>query len=76
MVRAIALAGLAGAALRAAEERRERGVEPLPGERMGIVGPGSRLTEAYFERQRQLEREVAAARGRLDAAHASRNALR
>ena len=35
--------------------RRERGIEPLPGERLGIAGGGSRLAPAYFERQARLE---------------------
>ncbi len=44
--------------LHEAEARRERGVEPLPGERLGIAGGGSRLDEAYFERQKRLQQEV------------------
>jgi hypothetical protein len=53
------------------EARRERelGVEPLPGERTGIVGPrgrGSRLNEDYWERQRELDENVERARRRLE----------
>lgn len=63
-------------AVRVAEERRERGIEPLPGERLGMQGGGSRLAPQYFERQAGLEQEVSAARARLDRAHARRNELR
>jgi hypothetical protein len=59
---------IAEAELRAAEMEREAGIEPLPGERLGIVGPGSRLTDAYWERQQMLEERVARARQRLDEA--------
>jgi uncharacterized protein DUF4124 len=58
-------------ALRAAEARREQGVEPLEGERSG-----RRYRPEYWERQKELESEVAAARARLDDALARRNALR
>jgi hypothetical protein len=57
---------IAEADLRAAEMEREAGIEPLPGERLGIVGPGSRLTDTYWERQQMLEERVARARDRLD----------
>ena len=52
-------------ALAQAEAARNAGKEPLPSERIGIAGGGSRLTEAYFERQKSLEAAVAAARKRL-----------
>ncbi|MDO8437760.1 MAG: DUF4124 domain-containing protein [Nitrosomonadaceae bacterium] len=56
--------------LRAAESEREAGSEPLPGERLGIVGPGigTRLTEEYFQRQQMLEERVENARKRLEKA--------
>lgn len=57
-------------------EQRERGAEPLPGERLGTAGGGSRLAPAYFERQAQLEEGVRRAHARLDAAHAAKNELR
>jgi hypothetical protein len=44
----------------------EKGKEPLPGERLGNVGGGSRLTEAYFARQKGLEEAVEAARKQLN----------
>jgi hypothetical protein len=58
-------------ALRAAEARREQGVEPLEGERSG-----RRFRPEYWQRQQALEREVADARARLDEALDRRNALR
>ena len=57
--------------LRVAENEREAGREPLPGERLGIVGPGigTRLTEEYFQRQQMLEERVEHARQRREKAH-------
>lgn len=66
----------ANRALALAVEQRERGAEPLPGERLGTAGGGSRLAPAYFERQAQLEEGVRRARARLDAAYAAKNELR
>jgi hypothetical protein len=63
-------------ALRNAEERQKQGVEPLPGERLGMVGGNSRLSESYFERQQVLANEVDMARARLDEATRLRNAAR
>jgi hypothetical protein len=59
--------GLADArtALQQAEAARDAGKEPLPSERIGIAGGGTRLTEAYFARQKSLEQAVATARKRL-----------
>ena len=51
--------------LQQAEAARDAGKEPLPTERAGIAGGGSRLTEAYFARQKSLEEAVNAARKRL-----------
>jgi hypothetical protein len=48
-----------------AEAALAKGKEPLPGERIGLAGGGSRLSEAYFARQKSLEDAVAAARKRL-----------
>ena len=48
--------------LRKAEIDREAGIEPLPGERLGIVGRGTRLSEAYWRRQQVLEERVNTAR--------------
>lgn len=48
-----------------AEAAIAKGKEPLPGERIGLAGGGSRLTEAYFARQKSLQDALAAARKRL-----------
>jgi hypothetical protein len=52
-------------AVQKAEAARDAGKEPLPGERLGTAGGGSRLTEAYFARQKSLEGAVEAARKRV-----------
>ncbi len=62
--------------LQAAKRRLEAGREPLPGERLGLAGGGSRLSPEYDERIAGLEREVAAAEARLQKAYAARNAAR
>jgi hypothetical protein len=49
-------------AVRAAEQARAAGKEPLPGERTGTAGGGSRLNDAYYERQRKLDEDVDKAR--------------
>ena len=48
-----------------AEAVLAKGKEPLPGERMGLAGGGSRLSEAYFARQKNNEDAVTAARKKL-----------
>ncbi len=58
-------------ALRAAEARRDQGIEPLEGERQG-----RRYRPEYWERQQALKRDVDDARAKLDDALARRNALR
>jgi hypothetical protein len=56
-------------ALRAAEQRRDEGIEPQAGERQGTAaGGGSRPTENYFARQALLELEVEQARKRYETA--------
>jgi len=55
-------------ALKAAEARRDQGVESQPGERIGSAAGGSRPTESYFARQALLEQEVELARRRYEAA--------
>ncbi|HEY6822579.1 MAG TPA: DUF4124 domain-containing protein [Burkholderiales bacterium] len=57
--------------LREAEERREQGIEPREGERIG-----RRFRPEYWQRRQAEEQEVMAARARLDDALARRNALR
>jgi uncharacterized protein DUF4124 len=49
-------------AVRAAEQARAAGKEPLAGERTGTAGGGSRLNDSYYERQRKLEEDVEKAR--------------
>jgi len=55
-------------ALKDAEELREQGREPLPGERLGTVAGKSRLTQRYFARQAMLDQELERARGRCEQA--------
>ena len=66
----------AGAILSEAKARRERGEEPLPGERRGVAGGGTRLGPGYFERQARLEDEVRRAQAERAAAQAASNSLR
>jgi hypothetical protein len=66
----------AEAALNDARLRLAAGREPLPGERTGTAGGGSRLNEAYEARQAANERAVADAQARLDRAIAARDAVR
>jgi len=58
-------------ALKQAEAARAAGREPLEGERTGTAGGGSRLNDAYWTRQHELEEAVAEARTRLDQARAA-----
>jgi len=66
----------AESALQAAKRRLELGREPLPGERLGLAGGGTRLSPDYETRVASLEREVADAEARVAKAYAARNALR
>jgi hypothetical protein len=63
-------------ALKDAEQRRDQGVEPQPGERLGSAAGGSRPSEQYFGRQAQLEQEVELARKRYEAAQKRWNDLK
>jgi uncharacterized protein DUF4124 len=58
-------------ALRAAQARRDEGVELQDGDRSGRY-----LSRQYFQRRQALELDVQAAQARLDEAMARRNALR
>jgi hypothetical protein len=60
-------------ALAQAKAQLQSGKEPLPGERTGTAGGGSRLNDAYWARQQANEQAVAKAQSRLDAAIAARN---
>ena len=57
--------------LRAAEARKEAGVEPVGDERQG-----RRFRPEYWRRQQQLQNDVNRAQARLDDALARRNAVR
>ncbi|HTN48342.1 MAG TPA: DUF4124 domain-containing protein [Burkholderiaceae bacterium] len=63
-------------ALQVAKRRLELGREPLPGERLGLAGGGTRLSPDYESRVAGLEREVADAEARVAKAYAARNAVR
>lgn len=56
----------AAAALAQAKAQLEKGKEPLPGERTGTAGGGSRLNDAYWERQRANEQAVKNAQARMN----------
>ncbi len=63
-------------ALKEAEQRRDQGVEPQSGERLGSAAGGSRPSEQYVGRQAQLEQEVELARRRYEAAQKRWNDLK
>jgi len=64
-------------ALEQAEQRRDEGIAPEAGERLGTAGGGaSRPGEQYFARQAQLEQEVELARKRYEAAQKRWNDLK
>ncbi len=64
-------------ALQEAEKRRDQGLEPEAGERLGTAAGGaSRANEQYWARQAQLEQEVEAARKRYEAAQKRWNDLK
>jgi hypothetical protein len=58
----------ARADLQAARRAKVEAEEPLPGERTANATGGSRLNEAYWERQQTLERAVERAERRLERA--------
>jgi Domain of unknown function (DUF4124) len=62
--------------LQMARRKLELGREPLPGERLGLAGGGSRLSPEYEARIAGLERDVASAEARVQKAYAARNATR
>ena len=63
-------------ALGRAEQAFRQGRAPLPGERVGNAGGGSRLRPSYFERQKQLELAVEQARTRLNDAYRARDGIK
>ena len=58
----------AAVALKDAEARRDQGIEPQEGERLGTSSGGTRPTPQYLGRQQLLEHEVEMARRRYEAA--------
>ena len=58
--------------LAVAKRKLELGREPLPGERRGLAGGGSRLTPEYEARIAAMERDVAATEAKLKNAYANR----
>jgi hypothetical protein len=56
------------AKLRELELAREKAKEPLPGERIGTAGGASRLTDAYWERQKRLDQSLDSLRKDIDSA--------
>lgn len=59
-----------------AKQQQQTGIEPLPGERTGNAGGGSRLNEAYQARQQLLAKYVSYAEAALHKANQERNRLR
>jgi len=55
-----------------AKRQLELGREPLPGERRGLAGGGSRLTPEYEARIAGMEREIAAIEAKLKSAYEKR----
>ena len=55
-------------ALQSAQQALQAGLEPLPGERLGIVDGHTRLSPAYWTRVDKLRQNVEAARDRVDRA--------
>ena len=55
-------------ALKEAESRRDQGIEPQAGERLGTAAGSTRPSEQYVVRQSELERAVELARLRYEAA--------
>jgi hypothetical protein len=58
--------------LREAEAAKAGGVEPRENERQGTKGGNQRFTEAYYERQKNLQKEVDDSRRALDQARAGK----
>lgn len=52
-------------AVRKAEAAIANGKEPLPGERIGTAGGGSRLNDSYWARQKKLQEDLVKARDNL-----------
>jgi len=66
----------AAQALQEAEKRQQKGIEPMPGDRLGNAGGNSRLAPRYFSRQQDNAADVDAARANLEEAYRLRNEAR
>ena len=66
--KAVEEARAAHLALKEAAQRRDQGVEPQAGERLGTAAGSTRPSEQYVVRQTELERAVELARLRYEAA--------
>jgi hypothetical protein len=55
-------------ALKEAEQRRDQGIEPQAGERLGTAAGSTRSSDQYVTRQSELERAVELAKLRYEAA--------
>lgn len=66
--KAVAEARSAYLALKEAEQRRDQGIEPQAGERLGTAAGSTRPSEQYVVRQSELERAVELARLQYEAA--------
>lgn len=53
-------------AVRRAEAAVANGKEPLPSERIGTAGGGSRLNDSYWARQKKLQQDLVKARDALN----------
>ena len=58
--------------LAVAKRKLELGREPLPGERRGLAGGGSRLTPEYEARIAGMERDIATIEAKLKSAYEKR----
>ncbi len=63
-------------ALEAAKQKLKSGLEPRPGEHLGTARGRSVLSQAYWQRVRELQLAVDDARERLDDAYSARNAIK
>lgn len=69
------------AVLERALDAKRAGEEPLPGERLGVAAPSgaathSRLSDAYWQRQQRLAKDVEEAQKSFDAALQRWNGLK
>jgi len=63
-------------AVESVQAQLQAGEEPLPGERTGNAGGGTRLNDVYVGRLAALQQQLFEAQQRLNAAYAARNSVR